>query len=193
MGQGKIILVTGGARSGKSTFAESLLKDTDDVLYIATSIVTDEEMKDRVKKHRERRSPKWGTLEAYSDVADKITAFDNKYMLLDCVTIMMTNLLFDQEQGLLSIGADNDFEFVSMDDVDEITMAIKDEFKKLIEKTRELDRTLILVTNEVGSSLVPEYKLGRIFRDTAGFVNQYIGNLSDEVYLVCCGQPLKIK
>lgn len=193
MGQGKIILVTGGARSGKSTFAESLIKDTDDVLYIATSIVTDEEMQDRVKKHRDRRNPKWGTLEAYKDVADKIIAFDNEYMLLDCVTIMMTNLLFDQEQGLLSIGADNDFEFVSMEDIDEITVAIKEEFKKLIEKTRELDRILILVTNEVGSSLVPEYKLGRIFRDTAGFVNQYIGNLSDEVYLVCCGQPLKIK
>ncbi|MBM7870850.1 adenosylcobinamide kinase/adenosylcobinamide-phosphate guanylyltransferase [Clostridium pascui] len=193
MEQGKIILVTGGARSGKSTFAENLLKDKDDVLYIATSVITDEEMQDRVIKHKERRNPKWGTLEGYKNLAEKIEDFDNKYMLLDCVTVMTTNTLFDQEQGLLSIGLDNNFDFISMEDVDKITARLKEEFKKLIEKSRELNRTLVLVTNEVGWSLVPEYKLGRIFRDTAGFINQYIGSLSDEVYLVCCGQPLKIK
>jgi len=193
MEQGKIILVTGGARSGKSTFAENLLKDKDDVLYIATSVITDEEMEDRVTKHKERRNHRWGTLEGYKNLADKIGEYDNKYMLLDCVTVMTTNTLFDQEQGLLSIGLDNDFDFISMEDVDKITALLKEEFKRLIEKPRELNRTLVLVTNEVGWGLVPEYKLGRIFRDTAGFINQYIGSLSDEVYLVCCGQPLKIK
>lgn len=193
MEQGKIILVTGGARSGKSTFAENLLKDKDDVLYIATSVITDEEMQDRVVKHKERRNPKWDTLEGYKNLADKIQSFDNKYMLLDCVTVMTTNTLFDQEQGLLSIGLDNDFDFISMEEVDKINALLKEEFKNLIEKSRELNRTLVLVTNEVGLGLVPEYKLGRIFRDTAGFINQYIGSLSDEVYLVCCGQPLKIK
>ena len=88
---------------------------------------------------------------------------------------------------------ERDFDTISMDEVDKITVKIKEEVRKFILKGRELDKTIVMVTNEVGLGLVPSYRLGRIFRDIAGFVNQYIGSLSDEIYLVCCGQPLKIK
>jgi len=184
MESGKIILVTGGSRSGKSSFAENLLKDKDDVLYIATSIVTDDEMKDRVDKHRKRRNSKWDTFEGYTNLDEALECNNKKYILLDCVTIMTTNIMFKEEE---------DFDKISMERVDEITQNIKNEFDKLINKAKDQNKTLIMVTNEVGLGLVPSYKLGRIFRDTAGFINQHIGNLADEVYLVCCGQPLKIK
>lgn len=184
MSSGKVILVTGGSRSGKSSFAEELLKDKDDVLYIATSIITDEEMEDRVKKHRERRNPLWQTYEGYSDIDKAIKNNEKRYILLDCVTIMTTNIMFKDGR---------DLEKISMDEVDKITESIKKEFDKLISKVREEDKTIIMVTNEVGFGLVPAYKMGRIFRDTAGFVNQHIGKKADEVYLVCCAQPIKIK
>lgn len=184
MGSGKVILVTGGSRSGKSSFAEELLKDEDDVLYIATSIVTDEEMEDRVKKHRERRNPLWETYEGYLDLDKAVENSNKKYILLDCVTIMTTNIMFKDEK---------DLEEISMEEVDKITESIKHEFHKLISKVREEDKTIVMVTNEVGLGVVPAYKIGRIFRDTAGFVNQHIGKKADEIYLVCCGQPMKIK
>ncbi|KAJ50329.1 adenosylcobinamide kinase/adenosylcobinamide-phosphate guanylyltransferase [Clostridium tetanomorphum] len=184
MSLGKIILVTGGARSGKSSFAENILKDKEDVLYIATSIVTDEEMKDRVKKHRERRNKNWETYEGYLDLHKALENSNCKYVLLDCVTIMTTNIMFREER---------DFDTISMEEVDKITLKIKEEINKFISKGRELDKTIVMVTNEVGLGLVPAYRLGRIFRDIAGFINQYIGSLSDEIYLVCCGHPLKIK
>lgn len=184
MNSGKVVLVTGGSRSGKSSFAEELLKDKDDVLYIATSIVTDEEMEDRVKKHRERRNSSWETYEGYFNLDKAIENSDKKYILLDCITIMTTNIMFKDEK---------DLEKVSMEEIDKITGNIKKEFDKLIAKVREEDKTIIMVTNEVGLGLVPSYKIGRIFRDIAGFVNQHIGKKADEIYLVCCGQPMKIK
>ena len=184
MDSGKVVLVTGGSRSGKSSFAEQLLKDKDDVLYIATSIITDEEMEDRVKKHKERRNSLWQTYEGYFDLDKAIENNNKKYILLDCVTIMTTNLMFKDNK---------DLEKISMDELDNITKNVKKEFDKLISKVREQDKTIIMVTNEVGLGLVPAYKIGRIFRDTAGFVNQHIGKQADEVYLVCCGQPMKIK
>lgn len=180
----KITLVTGGSRSGKSTFAESLLKNTDDVLYIATAIVTDGEMEHRIKKHIDSRNSRWTTYEGFFDLDKAIEAHDIDNILLDCVTIMTTNLMFKEEI---------DFDNISMEEVDNLLDGIKIQFQKLILKARETNKTLIMVTNEVGLGLVPENKLSRIFRDIAGFVNQYIASLSDEVYLISCGLPLKLK
>lgn len=180
----KITLVTGGSRSGKSTFAEELLKNYDEVLYIATAIVTDSEMEDRIKRHRESRNSLWETHEGYKDLDLALETYNKKYVLLDCVTIMTTNLLFEKER---------DFDNFSKEDMDSMVSYIKEEFRKLIEKARELDIELVMVTNEVGWGIVPEYKVSRIFRDIAGFVNQYIAKLSDEVYLVSCGLPLTLK
>lgn len=181
---GKVILVTGGSRSGKSTFAEKLLEDKDDVLYIATSIVTDKEMEKRVQKHKERRNSKWGTYEGYKAL-DKIIKEDNhKYIMLECVGTMVTNLMFDK---------DYDFDTMSQEDIAKLSYQIKSEVEKLILVAKENNKELIIVTNEVGWSLVSEHRLGRIFSDMLGNLNQLIANLSEEVYLVACGLPLKLK
>jgi adenosylcobinamide kinase/adenosylcobinamide-phosphate guanylyltransferase len=180
----KITLVTGGSRSGKSSFAENLLKGTDDVLYIATAIITDVEMEHRIKKHVDSRNSNWTTYEGFFDLDKAIEQHDMENIMLDCVTIMTTNLMFKQEL---------DFDNMPMEEVDELLKNIKVEFQKLILKAKESNKNLVMVTNEVGLGLVPETKLSRIFRDIAGFVNQYIASLSDEVYLICCGLPLKLK
>lgn len=180
----KLTLVTGGCRSGKSKYGENLLKHTDDVLYIATAIVTDDEMKHRVEKHKESRNKNWQTLESYKDLYKKIERFTERYIFLDCVTIMTTNLMFE-----ITTNYDN----ISDDETDKICDSIKNEFTLFLEKCKELDKEVVLITNEVGWGLVPENKLSRIFRDIQGFINQHVANICDEVYLVCCGQGLKIK
>lgn len=180
----KITLVTGGSRSGKSTYAESLLKDFDNVLYIATAIVTDNEMKNRINRHKESRNQEWTTYEGYKDLDKQIEKWRYNHVMLDCVTIMTTNLMFDENR---------DYDNMSQEEIDNILENIKLQFKKLINKCREKDINLVMVTNEVGWGLVPEYKLSRIFRDIAGWVNQYIASISDEVYLTACGLPMKLK
>ncbi|GAA0123055.1 MULTISPECIES: bifunctional adenosylcobinamide kinase/adenosylcobinamide-phosphate guanylyltransferase [Clostridium] len=180
----RVILVTGGSRSGKSSYAENIFKERDDVLYIATAVVTDQEMKNRIDKHKKSRNQRWKTYEGYKDLHRAIENIEEPNILLDCVTIMVTNLLFDKEI---------DFDNISMEEVDNIQDNIKSEFEKLIFMAKEKNKTLVMVTNEVGSGLIPEYKLSRIYRDIAGFINQFIAKLSDEVYLVTCGLPLKLK
>lgn len=182
---GKIILVTGGSRSGKSTFAEDILKEKDDVLYIATAIVTDDEMKERIERHKESRNHKWTTYEGFKNLHIAVKENKKHYILLDCVTVMMTNLLFDREENLE--------ENISRETLDLIYRDIENEFSILLDEVRKGNSNLIMVTNEVGMGLVPEYKLGRIFRDFAGWINQFLAKNSEEVYLVTCGIPLKIK
>jgi adenosylcobinamide kinase / adenosylcobinamide-phosphate guanylyltransferase len=180
----KITLVTGGSRSGKSNFAERLFSDTDDVLYMATAIVTDQEMEDRIKLHKERRNPLWTTFEGYKDLNKVIEFSNSNNVLLDCVTIMITNLMFDEERN---------FNEMKKLEIDQLLSLIKKEFSDIILAARANNKNLILVTNEVGCGLIPEYKLSRIFRDIAGSVNQLLASLSDEVYLITCGLPSKLK
>ena len=184
MNSSKIVLITGGSRSGKSTFAEELLKDQNDVLYIATAKVTDEEMKDRIQKHQQRRNKEWTTYEGYKNLDAVVEKDCNHSILLDCVTIMTTNLMFDNE---------GDFDHMTMEETDQLLLAVKKEFEKFIQKAKAMNKTLVMVTNEVGSGLVPEYKLSRVFRDIAGSTNQFIASFCDEVYFVTCGIPLKLK
>jgi len=180
----KITLVTGGSRSGKSTFAESRFEGRDDVLYIATAIVTDKEMENRIQRHIEDRNSNWDTYEGFKNLHNAIKSTEKKFVLLDCVTIMMTNLLFEMER---------DFDNMPMEDVDGILENIKHEFKLLIDSCREYDKELVMVTNEVGSGIVPEYKISRIFRDIAGRVNQHLAQKADEVYMTVSGIPIRIK
>lgn len=195
---GKLCLVTGGARSGKSIFAEKLAKDLNEsVLYIATSIVFDDEMKERVKKHRQQRPSNWETFEGYKNLAPIVRTAQGKHrgILLDCVTIMMTNLLFD-EVGTAFDGREsavNINEIISSERLQEVETKIIEEFKSFIDALEDTDITTIVVTNEIGFGVVPETVLGRVFRDIAGRVNQYIASRADEVYLVVCGIDMKIK
>lgn len=183
----RLVLVTGGARSGKSTFAEKLAKDCNcDVVYIATSIPFDDEMKARIKKHVEQRPANWKTVEAYKDL-DRHLVQEKKEpvaYLLDCITIMITNLMLES-----SLDWDN----ISNRESDNLEAQIKQEMEKLIEVVNEKDTTFILVTNEIGMGIVPENRLSRLFRDIAGRINQMLAQAADEVYLCVSGIPVKIK
>jgi adenosylcobinamide kinase/adenosylcobinamide-phosphate guanylyltransferase len=179
-----ITLVTGGARSGKSSFGESLLKDFLKVLYIATSIPFDEEMRERVRKHKDQRPGYWDTLEAYKNFKDEfsnIAYHEYDGIILDCITIMISNILLES----FNEDKENDYGLIE----DKIIYQVDE----LIEVLKNAGCKVVIVTNEVGSGIVPENKLSREFRDIAGRVNQRIAKAADEVYLVVSGLPVKIK
>lgn len=185
---GKSILITGGARSGKSSYAENLAKELGgNVLYIATSIPFDEEMKSRVKMHKESRPSEWDTYEGYKGLGGVISSKGREYgaILLDCVTVMVTNLLLEYP-GI-------DYDNARYEDFAEAEKAIKKEIEVLMEGVGKSEATVIMVTNELGSGIVPENLLARAFRDIAGRMNQYIAERCDEVFMTVCGLPLKLK
>lgn len=180
----RITLVTGGSRSGKSSFGEGLLREEDDVLYIATSIVTDDEMGQRVFIHKSRRNEKWQTFEGYKNLNKIIEETNCKYIMLECITTMITNLMFDSY---------TDFDNISKQGIQSLEDSISGQVTEIISSARTFDKELVIITNEVGFGLVSEYRLGRIFTDISGRVNQLIGKLCDEAYLVVSGLPLKLK
>jgi len=185
---GKSILVTGGARSGKSSFAEKLMKDLNGpVLYLATAKIFDEEMQLRVEKHRKSRPAEWDTIEAYRDLGKIISDQGSSYqgILIDCITIMVTNLLFDMPEI-----QQEDFSRKSIEKAEGIIM---EEAASLAAGIASSNATVVMVTNELGSGIVPEYPIARVFRDIAGRVNQYLAARSDEAYLVVCGLPMRLK
>ena len=184
----KVTLITGGARSGKSTFAEEVVAAKGDrILYVATAKAIDEEMVDRIRRHRERRPKTWETLEQYSGLAAVLPerSRGRDAILLDCVTIMSTNIIFD-----LPAMQQPEIPFEDMLEAEKVLIKEVDD---LIAVFPKLGCDLVLVTNEVGLGLVPEYPISRFYRDALGRVNQALGKAADEVYLVTCGIPVKIK
>lgn len=190
-----LILVTGGARSGKSMFAEKLVQQyaiekgegdqVSDVLYIATAIPFDDEMKERVRRHQAQRPAHWRTVEQYQNLDQVFQQAPEKVVLLDCITVMVTNLLF-------SAGLDE--ENPTTEEINAVEEMITREIDKmLVQMKQNPSRELIMVTNELGMGLVPAYPLGRIFRDIAGRVNQRLAAASDQVYFVISGIPTQIK
>jgi adenosylcobinamide kinase/adenosylcobinamide-phosphate guanylyltransferase len=185
---GRIVLVTGGSRSGKSKFAEQMAKaEGNNVLYIATAIPIDDEMKHRIKMHRNQRPKEWVTLEAYKDLdtAVKPIIYGKDAVLLDCVTVMITNLMFDNGEP--------DWDFIKQEEITRIEDNLREQFNKLINLAGDSDVPFFLVTNELGMGLVPEYPLGRIYRDIAGRINQNLAAAAEQVYLCVSGIPVKIK
>ena len=178
---GKIILVTGGARSGKSKFAEQLALELGNgkAAYIATAQIFDDEMAHRVKLHKARRSKNWLTFESPFN-ADKSIALAAKSfdaILFDCVTIYLSNFI---------CAAD-------LDDVEKIYNDAEILIDKLIDAATKIDAVTIFVSNEVGAGIVPENKLARIFRDIAGIANQRIAANADKVFLTVAGIAVDIK
>lgn len=183
----KLILVTGGARSGKSYYAESLCRSRQNkTAYIATSIPFDEEFKVRVKKHQEMRPSEWETFEIYEDIDEYIPTIADTHqtVILDCVTLMVNNLMFKTQL---------DFENISTDEVSKLEEQIKEQFVRLIEAVQKTDLYFVIVTNEIGLCPVAANKLTRIYTDIIGRMNQLIAKHSDEVYFVVSGIPMKIK
>ena len=183
---GKLILVTGGARSGKSEFAEQeVMKQNSKTVYIATAVAFDEGMKDRIRQHRERRPKEWATIECYKNFESmqQNPDFVNADVLLfDCLTVMITNNMMDFNL---------DYDTCSMEDIAKVEAAVGKEVETLLEVCK--DKTLYVVTNEIGLGLAPAYKLGGYFRDIAGRMNQMVASRADEVYFTVSGIPMKIK
>ena len=182
-----IILVTGGARSGKSSFAESLCKNQNNrIAYIATSIAFDDEMKNRVKKHQESRPKEWKTYEIYKDIYSIIDEIGEKHdtVIMDCVTLMVNNLMF-------TYGIDVDK--ATSKELDELENYIRDQIEKLLDAVKKTNLYFVIVSNEIGMGIVPANKLSRIYSDFVGRANQLIGTYSDEVYFVVSGIPMKVK
>lgn len=184
---GQLVLVTGGARSGKSRYAESLCRARENATaYIATSIPFDEELKDRVKKHREMRPSSWETFEIYEDVYKIIPEIAKGYqtVILDCVTLMVNNLMFKE---------DVEYDEMTAAEIDALEMGIKEQFIKLIEAIKQTELYVVVVTNEIGLCPVAANRLTRIYTDIIGRMNQLIAANSDEVYFVVSGISMKIK
>ncbi|MBR5047328.1 MAG: bifunctional adenosylcobinamide kinase/adenosylcobinamide-phosphate guanylyltransferase [Eubacterium sp.] len=182
----KVIMVTGGSRSGKSVLAEQKAKEHGkrSVLYIATAIPTDEDMKERIRIHQERRDSEWGTYEGYRDLGDVIRETEKSTILLDCITVLITNILFEEER---------DFDTISKEEIADIEADVMKELGSIVKGARDGNKTLILVTNELGMSMVSSYRLGRIFTDMAGKANQLLASLSEEVYISISGVPLRLR
>lgn len=178
---GKIVLVTGGARSGKSGFAEKYAAGLGDkVIYIATAQIYDQEMEHRVRLHQERRPADWQTIEAPFAAEKHLAGVSGgQVVLLDCLTIYISNLLLSY-----------DFE---QTDAETRHQAVMKAVDRVLAAARASDATVVIVSNEVGMGIVPENALAREFRDLAGKANQKVAAWADEVYLTVSGLAINIK
>lgn len=182
MAEGKLILVCGGSRSGKSKFAEKLASDLGgQVIYIATSQILDEEMEHRAAAHRLRRPAHWETVEEPMKVAETVRARGEKgkVILIDCLTLFLTNLLLEE-----------DMQRADTQKREELILAKVEELAATARKTAA---SVIVVTNEVGMGIVPDTPLGREFRDIEGKANQVMARYADEVYFTLLGIPVELR
>ena len=167
----RIILITGGSRSGKSTYAEQLaLSMSDAPVYLATARIWDEEFRERVRRHQERRGPQWTNIEEEKQLSRHNLA--GRVVLVDCLTLWCTNFFFDLDS-----------------DVDRALAEAKAEFDRFTAQ----DATFILVTNEIGMGGTSDNEIQRKFTDLQGWMNQYAAAQADEVILMVSGIPVKIK
>jgi adenosylcobinamide kinase/adenosylcobinamide-phosphate guanylyltransferase len=169
----QIILITGGARSGKSQYAEQRCREMSKrPLYIATAEAQDEEMAQRIADHQKRRGDLWTTIEAPTELAEALLCQRAKTdcALVDCLTLWISNLLLRWNEA-----------------------HIDDRVEQLLETFPRLDFHVIFVTNEVGGGIVPDNPLARQFRDLLGRVNQRIAQVADEVILMVAGVPVIVK
>jgi adenosylcobinamide kinase/adenosylcobinamide-phosphate guanylyltransferase len=178
---GKLILILGGARSGKSAFGERLAAQlSQHVLYVATAAALDDEMQQRILKHRQSRPAHWRTLEASHHVGPAIAqaAAPGELLLLDCLTLLVANATLEGGEEVT---------------LDEARPRVEAEVAGLLAIARSHVGPLLIVSNEVGMGIVPPYLLGRIYQDLLGWANQRIAAQADQVYLLIAGLPVEIK
>jgi adenosylcobinamide kinase / adenosylcobinamide-phosphate guanylyltransferase len=177
-----ITLILGGARSGKSSYAQSLAEESGaSVTFIATAQALDEEMSMRIQKHRAERPLSWETVEIPFEIASHVQVKSN-VVILDCITLLISNLLM---------------QFVKNDLVEEAPFmaAVQKEINELISTLRlgEQEQDWLIVSNEVGLGLVPPYQMGRVYRDAIGWANQRLAREADKVIFMVAGIPTIIK
>lgn len=182
---GTLTFITGGARSGKSSYAQNLLKNKKKVTYLATALPFDEGMKERIRHHRESRPATWETIEIYKNFSSLETNSSFKEaenVLLDCITLLISNQMLD---------LDLNWDQVDQERVKLIEENILSDIDNLLELSK--DKNLILVSNEVGMGVVPDNYLSSYFRDIAGRINQYLAKKSDSAFLLASGIPIQLK
>lgn len=172
---GRLVFITGGARSGKSSYAQRRCEELPGpLLYVATATVDDKEMKRRVALHQQARGERWTLLEEPLRLAERLPGVvsEGQPVLLDCLTLWLTNQLFAcaEQPG-----------------------PVLDAAQQLMRALRRLQAPVFVVSNEVGSGIVPDNALARSFRDLAGNVNQMFAANADEAWLVASGLPLRLK
>ena len=167
----RIILITGGSRSGKSSYAEQMaLALSPEPVYVATARIWDEEFRERVRRHQARRGPQWTNIEEERQLSRH--DLTGRVVLVDCLTLWATNFFFD-------LGSD----------VDRALEAVKAEFDRFTAQ----DATFLVVTNEIGMGGTSDNEIQRKFTDLQGWMNQYVASRADEVILMVSGIPVKIK
>ena len=186
-----ITLILGGARSGKSSFTEKIAKKNggDEVIYLATAEAKGKEMKERIKHHQEQRNDNWKTIEEPLSVGEVLSSIsENKVVLVDCMTVYISNFLFSDLKKQDKIVENSNSDEINYRDKEKIIM---DEMKIIVSSSK--NKNVILVSNELGMGVVPSNRLGREFRDIAGRVNQYLAKKADEVYITIAGLPVELK
>jgi adenosylcobinamide kinase/adenosylcobinamide-phosphate guanylyltransferase len=169
----KLILITGGQRSGKSSYAEQLVLSLSDFpVYMATAHIWDNEFKERVDKHKARRGPQWTNIEEELHLSRH--SLEGRVVLVDCLTLWATNFFYRD-------GVEHE--------VEPTLKELKEEFQKLLQQ----NSTFVVVTNEIGLGGTSANAAQRHFTDLLGWLNQYVASLSDEVILMISGIPVKIK
>lgn len=178
---GKLTFILGGARSGKSNYAEQFARESGkSVLFIATATVFDDEMRERVQNHRATRPHEWQTLEAPMNVSTALLTekFKAEVVIVDCITLLVSNIL-------LALSEDSSFEMAMQ--------KVKDEIDSMLAAQEKIGGEWLIVSNEVGLGLVPLYPLGRIYRDVLGRANQMLACAAQRVIFMVAGIPTVIK
>lgn len=175
----RITLVTGGARSGKSSYAQQLAarRGGGNVTVIATARADDDDMRARIAQHRADRPAEWQVIEAPADASSAVSAAANDVVLLDCLTVLSANAMMRARPDGRAAAE----------------RAIAEEARAIVAAARERDGTLLIVTNEIGSSIHPPTEIGRWFTDGLGRANAFVASNADEVVLVVCGIAVPIK
>ncbi len=182
---GKTVLIIGGARSGKSHYAQELARSKSGaVLFVATAEAGDEEMRQRIEEHKKARPATWRTLEVQSRVGKRIRQEigEAQVVIVDCITLLVNNVLGQQQS------AGN-----GRVDLKAVEKAVTDEINALLECCRQVRASFIMVSNEVGSGIVPADKMSRLYRDLLGKANQMLAQQADEVLMMVAGIPFPLK
>ncbi len=174
----KITFVIGGARSGKSSFVlDEVSKLEGTRAYIATGEALDDEMQDRIRKHKEDRGPEWTTYEEPVEIVNILSDIKDKYsaVVIDCLTLWLSNIMLQHQDTTVQVNS------------------LLQTLESLNSSNSSNGLNLYIVSNELGMGIVPENAMAREFRDLTGFLNQKVAAIADEVYLVTAGIPMKIK